>query len=329
MADAEKIGDDVATSLRAAVSITGPIASKKVGAINSASTNLQNSLRNYDRLATALIAQRPDRQERRESLDEQIAREYPQGKGWIDKMYKRPVIRTIQRVKNLFRTKQQGSEQVINASIEALTIFKSLSNVVLSNSRRLVDLAGGQGEQGEQDLQPEEFDPELSSTTQDLERRLMPAPITDQHQRQTQTNVDRRTRRVQPTGKVETEDEYRTMVAKQSQVVENARNSVRKHQRSIIRTLRSVDASTFRLISSSARAMNDLAKAYALAATTARAELAPGSYSAAKAFADTLAEITGIVIKSAPLNMKTRGMERKRNKAVDQYLKTVMKHEEG
>lgn len=324
MADAGKIGEDVMTGLRAAVSIAGPLTGSDLDAINSGVTKLQNTIRNYDRYARSLIAQKPSSRQKRESLDEQIKREYPQSKGWTDKMYKMQFLRPIQRVKNLFRRKQQGVEQVINASVEALTLFKLLCNVVLANSRRFVEISGGPGEQAPEDLQPEEFDPELSSTTQELERRLMPTPATDQHQQQTETNVKRRTRRVQPTGRVESEDEYRTMVAKYSQIVENAKNSVRRHRKSLLTPLASADASTFRLIHSSTRALNDLAKAYAKAATNSRAELAPGSYSAAKAFADALAEIAGIVIESAPLNMEARGMERKRNQAVDLYLKRTM-----
>lgn len=329
MADAPKIGEDVMTSLRAAVSVVGPLTGGDLGDINLGVTKLQNTLRNYDRYASSLVAKKPSSSQKRESLDEQIRREYPQSKGWTDKMYKMQFLRPIQRVKNIFRRKQHGAEQVINASVESLTLFKLLCNVVLANSRRLLEISGGQGQQAKQDLQPEEFDPELSSTTQELERRLMPTPATDQHQQQTEMNLKRRTRRVQPTGKVESEDEYRTMVAKYSQIVENAKNSVRKHRKSVLTPLASADDSTFRLISSSTRALNDLAKAYAKAATNSRAELAPGSYSAAKAFADALAEITGIVIESAPLNRETRGMERKRNKAMDRYLKRTMAPKES
>lgn len=335
MADAKQIGNDLMASLRKAVTIVGPLAPGDREKINNARSRLQGSLRNYDRQASRLLASAPSAEQRKQELDKTIREKYPSASiapggskpGYTNRMYKMWILRKIV---PLFRNKNQSKDEMIKRSVESLTVFKLLSNIVLALTRRLIEVSGGQAQQqAQQDLQPEEFDPELSSTTQELEHILQPERATDQHQQQTEVNVQRRTRRVEPSGKAESEEDYRAMVAKHSQVVEDAKNAVRRHRDGMIEALEGADDTTFRLVTNSARTMNNLAKAYASAATNARTELAPGSYSACKAFADALAEITRVVIDSAAGNRESRGMERKRNQAFDRYLETTTFSEEG
>lgn len=328
MADAKKIGDDVMASLLKAVSISGPMSVSELGSINSARTNLQNSLRRYDGHASSLLRSAPTSQDRREDLDKIIRTKYPMSKGYTDKIYKRMVLRTLHRLNPFLERKQRGQQEIINASVESLTIFKLLANIMASTVNGLLQRADFQDSE-DSDLQPEEFDPELSSTMEELGRELSPSPATDDHQKRTEVNVQRKMRRKNLTGKAGSEEEYRSMVAKYSQVVENARNAVKKHRDDIIDSLSASDRTTFSLISLTARTMNDMAKVFEVAASDSRANLVPGSYTTAQAFMASLSEITRTVIDSATDNRKSRDTDRKRNTALDKYLQTVQVSEKG
>ena len=121
MVDAKKIGNDVTSSLRAAVSIIGPLAGDDLGNIASGVSKLQDTLRNYDRKATSLNANRPTARERKEDLDSTIKSRYPQSKGYTDKMYKMLFLRTVYRLNPFFQRKDRGRTKVINSSVASLT----------------------------------------------------------------------------------------------------------------------------------------------------------------------------------------------------------------
>jgi hypothetical protein len=325
--DQNPVGSSAMASLRRAVAIVGPLDKKDLAAISSEMETLQDTTRSrwgvsYDRHFSSLVGKRPTKRDRKEDLDKYIKDRYPQGKGYTDKMYKMFFLRWWYRLRRIFRQENTSASLVVRSSLESLTTFKLLTNVVLANTRRLVALSSGQ-DQSQEDLQPEEFDTEQSSTTDDLWRQIRPSPSTDQSQRQTDTNVQRSTRRVQPTGTVESEAEYTAQIAKHSQIVEEARNSITSHKDSVGKALSKADARTFQLVVNSSKAMNDLAKAYDRAAVKARGALAPGSYTACKAFSVLLAAITQIVLDSAPKNAEERKMETRRQTDLDRFLKVT------
>lgn len=330
MADAKKIGDAAASALRAAMSVVGPLALNDRENIQSAMNVLQQSLRPYDSHAQTLSSSVPTAGERKEDLNNWIKKRYPQGKGYTDKRYKMMFMRTMYRVPFMLRNRDKEKHKIIASSLEALTAFKLIYNLVLANTKQLLRVSGGLAEET-QDLQPEEFDPEQSGVTQELERELNPTPATDKHQKQTETNVKRRTKRVQQTGKAQSNEEYQRMLAKYSQVLENARTAVSRYAKDLQKNLSVSDARTFRYITQSARAANDLAKAFDVAANNAKGEMVPGSFIAGKSFAAFLAELGKAVTDSAATNKQERGRARKRQKAYDKYLSTttVSKPQEG
>ena len=331
MADIDKIGEDVVTALRKAVSITGPIAGTDLDSITKARNDLQRSLHSYDVHTSRLLSSRPNpaevNKEKKDTVEKEIKDRYPQSKGYTDKMYKMVFHKIIRKLNPFMTNKVKGTNENIDSSIRALVAFKTLSNIVLATADQLHTRAGGAANQvAKKDIQPDEFDPELSSTTDELDSELLSDPVTDKHQKQTALNTKRKLNRSEPTGTAGSPSEYRSLVAKYSQVVVDARTSVAKHHDALTDVLAVTDAQTFRLISNSARAMRDLAQEFATAATHSRASLVPGSYSACKAFADSLAEMIRVVIDSSARNKESQDMERKRNQSMDKYLKTTEKY---
>lgn len=325
MADLKSYGNRLNGGLTKAVSITGPIAGDNLAKIRRDLLRLEDSLKLYDRHLEVLLRELPDSQDLKEDIDQRIRSRYPEGRGYTDKRYKMMFLRTVQRVKDVFSDQQGNKRKEFEASKESLTSFKLTFNIVVVATRRLLQVAASVAEAvpaAEQD--PEDYDTELSGVIEGLDEELQdPAALTDKHQKQTETNLQRKTRNVEPTGKASSEEEYRSLVGRYTSIVEGPKTVVRQQADSLSSSLKRSDRQTFSLISRSARYATELAKSFGLAATSGRAEMYPGTYSACKAFADVIVEINRSVIEAGPANRQQSNKMRSRDKAYEQYLKST------
>lgn len=305
MADLSKnlpknVGNDLTKAFRDAISLTGNLDATSATRIKSASEKLNSSLgRPYDRIKNTLVSSVPDEQQ----LDDLIKSRVPSN--YVDKAYKRFFWREVYQVVPFLREKKKTEDQINTISLLALTTFGIIFESLFVHSNALISQLQLPDTD---DTESDSFDPELNSTTKQLERAVKPSQGKNQHQKTTEENVQRKLKNVTPSSAVADPEAFRDFLGSNARKIDACRVSVTKHSDSLTEVLKWSTEGTFKVIKESALRAQQLAQVLSSASTSARTELQPGTYIACQGLLKAIIEVNNIVIQSVALNRSQRSL---------------------
>lgn len=295
----KNVGNDLTKAFREAVSLTGGMDTTSATRIKSASEKLNSSLgRPYDRVKNTLVSSVPSK----DQLDDLIKSRVPSN--YADKAYKRFFWREVYRTVPFLQEKKKTEDQINNISLLALTTFGIVFESLFIHSNAIIH----QIETTDEDSESDSFDPELSSTTQQLERAVKPSQGKNQHQKTTEENVQRKLKKVTPSAAVADPEAFRDFLGSNARKIDACRVAVTKHSDSLTEVLKWSTEGTFSVIKESALRAQQLAQALSSASASSRTELQPGTYIACQGLLKAIIEVNNIVIQSVALNRSQRSL---------------------